>query len=280
VKDWFTWYAKRLDVPCIGVEGPCNVDHVTDGHVAAIQAQLRGLVPELEAISGSRLDRDRLKESVGLSRQCSALWEEALEKSAHKPSPASFVNYLTLLGPVIVARGTEAAVDYLRALVEELDARIENHIAAVSEERFRLYWDGMPVWGKLGSFTRLFIELKVLVAASTFCHSWVFDSLDPARPFESMARAYTELFIVRSDAAKERYLKKMARTFGIDGIVFHEARTCPSNSNNRYGMPARLRDALGVPCLTIYGDHNDLDLYNEHRTATQFEAFIEQLERS
>ncbi|MBW2533446.1 MAG: 2-hydroxyacyl-CoA dehydratase, partial [Deltaproteobacteria bacterium] len=151
-------------------------------------------------------------------------------------------------------------------------------VAAVDGEKARVYWDGMPIWGKLRDLSTLFLNHATCAVASTYCNSWIFTDLDPADPFVSMARAYTELFIVRSDAAKERYIEQMVKLFSLDGIVFHDAKTCPNNSNCRYGMPGRLSGKLGVPSVTINGDLNDLRLYSEEQAVTQIEAFIEQLE--
>jgi benzoyl-CoA reductase/2-hydroxyglutaryl-CoA dehydratase subunit BcrC/BadD/HgdB len=116
--------------------------------------------------------------------------------------------------------------------------------------------------------------------ASTYCNSWIFDQLDPKEPFESMARAYTELFIVRDENHKERYIQKCHELFRFDGIVFHDAKTCPNNSNSRYGMPERLSGSLGIPVVTIHGDLNDLRCYSEEQAKTNIEAFIEQLEEA
>ena len=66
--------------------------------------------------------------------------------------------------------------------------------------------------------------------------------------------------------------------FKFDGILFHDAKTCPNNSNNRYGMPERLAKKLGIATLTINGDLCDLRCYSEEQAKTQIEAFIEQLE--
>jgi benzoyl-CoA reductase/2-hydroxyglutaryl-CoA dehydratase subunit BcrC/BadD/HgdB len=93
-----------------------------------------------------------------------------------------------------------------------------------------------------------------------------------------MARAYTELFIVRNEVYKEEYIIDHINRFKINGIVFHDAKTCPNNSNNRYGMPERLTKELGIPSLTINGDLNDLRCYSEEQTRTNVEAFIEQLD--
>jgi benzoyl-CoA reductase/2-hydroxyglutaryl-CoA dehydratase subunit BcrC/BadD/HgdB len=93
-----------------------------------------------------------------------------------------------------------------------------------------------------------------------------------------MARAYTELFIVRADDAKEDYIRRMIEFFKVDGIIYHDAKTCPNNSNCRYGMPQRLEALTGIPSLTINGDLNDLRLVSDEQTKTNVEAFIEQLE--
>jgi len=140
-----------------------------------------------------------------------------------------------------------------------------------------VYWEGMPIWGKLRELSGLFWDLKTCVVASTYCNSWIFEQFDPERPFESMARAYTELFIVRDDGWKEGYIERMVRQFKVNGIIFHDAKTCPNNTNSRYGMPQRLQERLGIPCVTVHGDLNDLRLYSEEQTRTQIEALVEQM---
>ncbi len=277
VKDWFAFYAREWDVPLLGIETYRGVDTVTETHIKGIAGQLRAMVPELERVTGGKLDTSKLEETVALSRRCSDLWKEVLDTGAHVPSPLNFFDGTIHMGPAVVLRGTHQAVDYYELLLSELEQRIAEGVAAVEGERFRLYWEGMPIWGKLRDNANLFMELKTCVVASTYCNSWIFRDLDPQEPFESMARAYTELFIVRSDPVKEAYIARMADFFKVDGIIFHDAKTCPNNSNNRYGMPERLKKELGVPFLTLDGDLNDLRCYSEEQARTNIEAFVEQL---
>ena len=144
-------------------------------------------------------------------------------------------------------------------------------------ERIRLYWEGMPIWGKLSPLSSLFLDARACVVASTYCNSWVFEDLDPADPFRSMARAYSSIFICRSDDEKQAYIERMAELYKIDGILYHDAKTCPNNSNSRYGLPQRVQAKLGLPYLVINGDLNDLRMYSEEQTRTNIEAFVEQL---
>ena len=280
VQDWFAWYAQYLNVPLLGVTTHRGVSKVTKAHVQSVAEQMEGLVEPLSEISGKKFDMDEMKHVLALSRECSDLWKEVLDTASAVPSPITFFDGTIHMGPAVVLRGTQQAVDYYKVLLAELKDRIENNIAAVEGERFRLYWDGMPVWGRLSAHSKLFAELKANVLASTYCNSWIFTAFDSEDPFNSMARAYIELFIVRSDTFKEKYIKDMLDFFKTDGIIYHDAKTCPNNSNCRYGMPQRLEKETGVPSLVINGDLNDLRLVSDEQTKTNIEAFIEQLEEN
>lgn len=280
VQDWFAWYAEKFDVPMVGVETYRNVPEVTQDHVTSIAKQMENIVEPLEKIAGRPIDMEAFKNAVELSRQCSKLWEKCLASAAAVPSPLTFFDGTTLMGPAVVGRGTEQAIDAYKMLLEELEERILEASGAVENERFRIYWDGMPIWGRLGMHSKLFAGLDANVIASTYCSSWIFSALDPAEPFESMARAYTELFIVRSDEYKEKYIKEKLSFYKCDGIVYHDAKTCPNNTNCRYGMPQRLENETGIPSLIINGDLNDLRLLSDEQTKTNVEAFIEQLEEN
>ncbi len=278
VKDWFEWYAREWKVPCLGIESFVNVGDVTKDHVDSIAAQMKKLAADITAATGNKMDEDLLKETVRLSRQCSDLWKDVLEIATNKPSPLTFFDGTIHMGPAVCLRGTQVAVDYYETLLKELRGWVSQGVAAVAGERHRIYWEGMPVWGKLRENAKLFLSLETCLVASTYCNSWIFTALDPDDPWNSMARAYTELFIVRDDDFKEDYYRRMLDLFDFDGIIFHDAKTCPNNSNCRYGLPQRFSKETGIPFITIDGDLNDLRCYSEEQAITKIEAFIEQLD--
>ena len=277
VKDWFQWYAREWNVPCVGIHTPRSIGEVDDLLVEHLARQTEALVEPLEAVAGQKLDADRLREAVDLSKQCTLLWKAILQTAANVPSPITFFDDTIQMGPAVVLRGHQDAVDYYKVLLAELQERVAGGVAAVEGERFRVYWEGMPIWGKLKDLSTQFLQLRSCVVASTYCNSWVFEALDPADPFRSMARAYSTIFICRSDDQKERYIEQMVEQFKIDGILYHDAKTCPNNSNSRYEMPQRMEKKLGKPYVIVNGDLNDLRLYSEEQTRTNIEAFAEQL---
>jgi benzoyl-CoA reductase/2-hydroxyglutaryl-CoA dehydratase subunit BcrC/BadD/HgdB len=275
VQDWFLWFGRHFDVPVIGVHSYAGIGEVRDVHVKSIAGQIEGLVPDLERVSGRKFDIDSLREVVGLSRRCSDLWKEVLDTAAAKPAPLTFFDGTILMGPAVVLRGDRRANEFYEGLLEELKQRIADGVGAVEDEAHRIYWEGMPIWGRLRANATLFIENRTCVVASTYCNSWIFQDFDPADPITSMARAYTELFIVRNDAYKERYIDEMVEFFSVDGILFHDAKTCPNNSNS--GMPERYIEDKGISTLVINGDLNDMRLVSDEQMVTNVEAFVEQL---
>lgn len=277
VKDWFQFYAREWNVPCIGIHSPRAAGDLDSAVIKGVARQIEKLVEPLERVAGQKLDIDRLREVIASSRRCTELWREVLETASNVPSPISFFDETIQMGPAVVLRGQQAAIDYYTVLLKELRQRVQDGVAAVDGESFRIYWEGMPIWGKLKDLSTQFMHLKACVVASTYCNSWIFDALDPDEPFDSMARAYSSIFICRSDDPKERYIEEMVAKYKVDGILYHDAKTCPNNSNCRYQMPQRLQNRLGIPYMIVNGDLNDLRLYSDEQTRTNIEAFVEQL---
>jgi benzoyl-CoA reductase/2-hydroxyglutaryl-CoA dehydratase subunit BcrC/BadD/HgdB len=278
VQDWFMYFAKEMNVPVLGITPPRHLDYVTQEVIDDVAAQYKRMIPVCEQVSGQKFDIDKFRETLRLSKEATDLWKSVLWTARNTPAPISFFDATIHMGPIVVLRGTQIAKDYYAALLQELTENVNNKVGFLENEKCRLYWDGMPIWGKLRSLSDLFVQNNAAVVASTYCNSWVFDAFDPAYPFESSAKAYAEIFINRSESAKENILAELVHDFSIDGMIFHDAKTCANNSNSRFGMPQRITAKLGIPTLVIEGDLCDLRFYSEGQSTTKIETFIEQIE--
>ncbi len=277
VQDWFTYFSTQFECPVFGILPPRHVHEVTEENIKDVAAQFKALIPICEKISGNKFDIDRFREVLKLSKEATLLWKKVLETSRNNPAPLSFFDGTIHMGPIVVLRGTQVAKDYYQLLLAELEENVKNKVGFLKKETCRIYWDGMPIWGKLRWMSDLFSKNNAAVVASTYCNSWVFDAFDEKDPFESSALAYTEIFINRSEKAKTEILKKLVSDFRINGVIFHDAKTCFNNSNARFGMPMRLKQELAIDTLVIEGDLCDLRFFSEGQTQTKIETFIEQL---
>jgi benzoyl-CoA reductase/2-hydroxyglutaryl-CoA dehydratase subunit BcrC/BadD/HgdB len=278
VQDWFNFYAKKYDCPIAGVFPPRHLDEVTEYEVSLVAEQFMKLVPFCEEASGVKFDLERFRDVVRMSKDATLLWQRALRTAKAPLPPISFFDSTIHMGPIVVLRGSAVATEYYSRLVDELEDHIAQGRGIVSEPQTRIFWEGMPIWGKLRMLSDLFIQNKSAVVASTYCSSWIFDQFDEDDPWNSTARAYTEIFINRSEKAKMKMLADWFAEYRIDGVIFHDSKTCFNNSNARFGMPQRLKAVTGVPALVIEGDLCDLRFFSEGQSVTRIETFLEQLE--
>ncbi len=277
VEDWFTFYADYYKCPIVGILPPRHLDEVTKDEVDLVVKQFKKMIPVCEQVSGRKFDLDKFKEVIKLSKEATLLWQKVLKTSTAMNAPISFFDGTIHMGPIVVLRGTQIAKDYYKTLLNELEGNIKNNLGFLPDAECRIFWEGMPIWGKLRMMSNLFLQNKAAVVASTYCSSWIFDSFDENRPFESSALAYTEIFINRSEKAKMKMLSKWFDEYKIDGIVYHDTKTCFNNSNAKFGMPQRLKKQTAVPALIIEGDLCDMRFFSEGQSITKIETFIEQI---
>ncbi|MCP3902259.1 MAG: 2-hydroxyacyl-CoA dehydratase [Planctomycetes bacterium] len=278
VQDWFAFFGRRHEATVLGVRPPLHLGAVGPDHVAFVAGRLRDLIARIEERFGLVFDAAKLEETVARSSRASSLWREVLETARSRPAPITFWDGLIHMAPVILMRGSQVAIDYYEDLLAEMRARVDDGVAAVPGEQFRVYWEGMPVWPKIRELSERFFDLRTAVAASTYCNSWAFEPYSGGDPLDWMARSSLEIFINRDERFKQSFLEEMFDRFSIDGAIFHNARTCPNNTNSRFGMAQRLRDEREMPVLVIDGDLADVRFFSTAQTMTNIEAFVEQLE--
>jgi benzoyl-CoA reductase/2-hydroxyglutaryl-CoA dehydratase subunit BcrC/BadD/HgdB len=274
---WFEFYAKEFAAPVYGIHSPNHLPEILDHHIEDVVSQFKGLISLLEKISGLKFSHEKLSEALSLSSEATLLWREFLNLGKSKPSPFNFFDSTIEMGPIVVLRGTEIARDDYKFLLESTNTKINEVFSTVPNENLRIYWDGMPVWGRLRRQSEFFKRNNSSVVASTYCNSWIFSSFDLENPLKSMALAYLEIFINRNDAFKENYIEKLVKEFDIDGVIFHDSKTCPNNSNSQYNLPNKLR-AKNIPSVVIDGDLCDLRCYSDEQAEAQMEAFLESLQ--
>ncbi|MBF0105579.1 MAG: 2-hydroxyacyl-CoA dehydratase [Deltaproteobacteria bacterium] len=276
VMHWFEFYAREFKAPVFGIHSPNLLPEIADSHIDTVYRQFKALIAMLEGICNKKLDLDNLKKTVKLSWEASGLWSEVLSHLKHKPSPLNFFDTTVLMGPIVMLRGTEQAKEFYSFLNLAVQEMIASETSSIPNEKKRIYWDGMPVWGRLKFMAELFKKNHTCIVASTYCNSWIYKDHDAADPLLSMAKNYLDIFINRNDAFKEKYIFDTVKDFAADGVIFHDSKTCPHNTNSQFNMPNRLREK-GLPSLVINGDLCDLRCFSDEQSTTAIEAFLETL---
>jgi benzoyl-CoA reductase/2-hydroxyglutaryl-CoA dehydratase subunit BcrC/BadD/HgdB len=274
---WFEVAARFYEAPYFLLDAP-QVDMEPDELCKQYYtAQLKELIAFLESFTGKKFDYDRLREVMAQANEACRLWNEILETAALNPAPFGFFDACFHMAPIVTMRGTEQAVNYYRTLQEELQDRMKNNVYAIKDERYKLYFDHIPLWPKMRWFSDICASHHALVAVSQYTHSWAY-SFDLDRPLESLAENYTEEFVNRVfDYRIQRKIKLMER-YNVDGFMLFSNRSCKPNAFGLYDKKNIISSITGLPGVVFEADMSDLRFFSEAQVLARLESFFEQLE--
>ena len=275
VVKWYEALADHYDCPLFILDVPFQRGAGPEDHVMAyVAAQVEGFIAWSEEQVGRKMEPGRLFQALKLSREAIGLWTEIRALGAHRPSPINAPDLFLAMGPIVVLRGTQAAVDFYGLLKAEIEERVAEGVAAVPGERVRLLWDNIAIWHRLFRFYRFFAEQGACFVADTYTNGWSVNmTLDD--PVMGMARAYAAPFINLNLKTRARVLNDLARRFSVDGMVMHANRSCKPFSLTQPDLKQALRDELDLPTLILEADMTDSRLYNEGVVKERVAAFME-----
>jgi len=277
---WYRALAHYWKVPLIVFDTPYNFEEMTDTEVSYMVRQLEEMIPVLEQVSRRRFNHRRFQDIVRLALDASLTWGEVLTTMRARPSPMTIFDAFGHLAPIVSLRGLPVAWDYYRILLDELKERVEGGVGAIKNERKRLMWDNIAIWYKMRDLSNLFAEHGMNFVTATYTNAWAETAayLDEARPFESMAKAYSLVILNNSLNHRLRLMERLVGEYEVDGLVIHSARSCKPYSVGQYDLKRLLMERLGVPSVVIEADITDFRAYSEEQVRTRLEAFFEAVE--
>jgi benzoyl-CoA reductase subunit B len=243
-----------------------------------IVRQLRECIKFIEARTGRPYDFDKLCEIMAYTKEAGQLRMEAMALCRAKPAPASFFDWTTSLAPVNFVAGGPSIVDYFRKVKEEIEVRIAAGIGTIPRERYRLFWDGIMNWNKIGWLANKFAGMDAAMVAGRYTHMGFWhehECIDVKDPLEGMAINYLVCPINLSAPLMVEQIVRLCREYEIDGLVLHAARTCRAFSNPQFLIAEAVQKQLGLPVAMIEGDMVDESFYKDELINSRVEAMLE-----
>jgi len=275
---WFEVLSRMYGAPMVLIDVPHSGNGERDQEAEKyIKGQLMELVDVLEGISGKTLDPQRLKETIRLSREASDLWTKVLLSATHKPSPITVFDEFIAMAPIVAQRGTKVAVDFYAKLLDELEDRIAKGIGAVSRERFRLFWDNLPIWPELRRLSEFLDSRGAALVTSLYTWAWATLAVGEEDPFQDWVEQYLYTANLHLQRRIETYVE-YAKEYCLDGFLYHSNRSCKMVSQDIPELRRAVTERTGIPGVIIEGDHNDPRLYSIESIESKIETFLEMLE--
>jgi len=278
VTKWYQNLQRHFDVPLLYLDAPFVHGEATPGAIEYVRAQAVDLLGQIEELTGAPIDQDKLVETFRLASRATELWQETLDTSTSRPAPMNSFDTFVHIAPIVVMRGTQACVDYYETLLAEMKDRVAKGIGAVPGEQYRVAWDNLPVWFKMGALARKFAERKVCLAAATYASAWAVEINHEAEDLmRELARAYVTVYINLGLDQRVEALCAMVAKYALDGVVMHSDRSCKAYSLGQYELARTLTNDHDIPVLVLEADMNDSRVYAEEQINTRIDAFVETL---
>jgi bcr-type benzoyl-CoA reductase subunit B len=278
---WFQVLARKGNVPMFVWDTPEYIKgrKTREEIIKYCVMQLKEMIAWMEEVTKRKFDYDRLKEVMKYSAESSLLYKKFLDMAQYKPSPISIFDALIGMAIAVYRRGTQECVEYYQTLVDECQAKVDQGIGVLKNEKYRLYWENLPVWFKFSDHAKLLGSYGGVILTSLYVHAWSLEFDLDKDPLLAMAEQYATRFSNSTIEDRADMAVDLFKRYDMNGMIMFMNRSCKAVS---FAVPS-LRDILvkrtGIPALVFESDMGDPRFYSETQIRTRIEAYFETLDR-
>jgi len=292
---WFQALGRYMDVPVWTLESPSPgvnelfIEGASEAMVNMGVKHLKDFVAFVERILGKKMDWSRLDETVDLMIEVNRVWYEVNELRKAKPCPMHSRDFWSAMPAALFLAGDlKDSLHLYQNMYQEVKDRVDNHVGAIPEEKYRLVFAELPPWHSLGFFNKLAERGWNFVIESFGYHPPIpLDLSGISDPLERITRFNLQFFTGYAEDARQKNVPnasfaypyiKFAREWKCDGAMLHPLISCRSASTHLPYVANTLMENLKVPSLAIEGDIVDLRLFNPEDALAKAEPFEETME--
>ena len=289
--------ADVMGIPGFAFEMPrLPQGQLRDFHFKYFLAQLHDAIEWMEKTTGTKCDDEALCLGVQNERETLVLLAKVLDLNRAIPAPLDFKLCASLTWPAWVEARRSRTVEYMRTLYDETKYRVEHKIAAVANERKRLFHEAAPPFPAMSllqvghKYGAVFIggstlmiyppAYKVAEDGSLIVGPTVQEEGLKLKTRDDALRALAATHLYYSPVGpwmsllpREQITLKAAKDWHIDGIVFHMDRGCQ-------GMPAGMTEVqlackqAGLATMIYEANSVDSRGFAESQILDSFESFF------
>ena len=280
---WWAYLEDHFKKPTYFMDMPATDNPDDPDYLYYYENQVRGLVKFIEDNTGAVLNIEKLKENVGYSDLAGHYWLNILELRKNKPSPASFRHLAGQILPLVAVLGDKDAADFYMAYYNHYENQLKEGVTpAVGGEKYRLIWNGIPIWHHLQIIDYFEKKGANFVWEPYTSLNWGNKTksgrLDPENPFRTLAEKYTNVLSNKPIEKRYEYFDKAIKEYDIDGLVMFSNRSCRPMSMGQDELVDLIRERHGIPILIFEGDQADPEGFSWEDAKNRIDGFIEVLE--
>jgi len=283
IMKWWESMARKWNVPYYIIDVPSmgrGSKILTDiNSLKYVEEQLWGLIEFLEKHTGEKFNQDKFNHLVKVSYDTCELWRKIILSGKNLPSPVSMFDQYVAMAPIVGQRGLEVAKGFYERLWDEVQDRVKRGIGSMPDEKYRLYWDGLPLWHNMKDFYNILAEKHAVLNANNYTIAWADLEMDPKNPIRNAAHKYLRYYDTQiKDRADD--IIRYYHSYSLDGFILHSDHSCRFLSLGLMDTAKNVLDETGTAPLLLDTDHGDPRLYQTETIKTRVHAYIETLEAS
>ena len=285
---WFQIQARRMDVPIFVFDVP----HIVSGTSKSTKIRYKEYLIEqiydffdfVEATTGKKLNEKYVLKIWENSARLSDLWQQIYEHRKNIPSPVGYADTLGDIFPLVLLSGLKKSIKYFKDLLKEVEEYVALGKGALpkEEEKFRLMFEGIPMWYQIKFFHQL-MNYGAIVTYEPYTFSFGasrphVDNLEDG--VNAMAESMLQQPYFYNLSDRIAYFKDVIKKYHIDGVLLHENMSCRPSCTGMYDLKQKIQQDLGIPVLLFTCDMTDPRAYGKEQMQTRIEGFMEILEQS
>ena len=247
-----------------------------------VARQLDDMVKFIEERTGKPYPWDRLRELMTNVKRASELRLEAMDMCTAHPAPATFFDWVVSIAPINNLPAGPQIVDYFTAVRDEVADRVKNGIGGVTKEKYRLFFDGIMNWNKVGWLAEKFARYDAAVVAGRYTHMAFWQEpglIDPRDPVLGMAQNYLICPNNHASPILIELIMDLCQKYEVDGMVIHASRTCRAFTNPQFLIADNASKRLGIQTTMFEGDVTDESFYKDELLNSRVEAMLEAIDQ-
>jgi len=287
--NWFQVQAERFNVPHYTIDVPHVVSNTNNRQYnyfkKYITEQLYEFLDFIQEATGHEYNEEKTLEVTKNSWELSMVWQDIYQLRKSVPCPISTRDTFGGLFPLFTMPGLKEPIKLYKRMYKEAKQRVDDGIGALSEEKYRLMFEGIPFWynlkyfGMLERYGAIIVYEPYTYAFSKYMNPKVTKEMVFSKPIEAMAELMLSFWYIYDLQTRIKKFAETVEEWKIDGVILHENLSCRPNSCGLYDLKRHLMDDFDIPCLIISSDMNDPRKFNELQVTNQIESFIELLEK-
>lgn len=144
---WHQLVSEYYGVPFFAIDFPVSRKyHCRYEKIKYVSDQMLEAIEWMEKVTGRKYEEELLIEAVRNEFKSCSLWGEICLLNKAIPAPLEQKTLLSFYIICVLIRHKKEAVDFYKMLLDEVKYRVDNHIAALPNERCRLLDDAQPPW--------------------------------------------------------------------------------------------------------------------------------------